>query len=161
MKIDRGVVRDGGDRPRARFAPTGTLFVGLALASLAAAVTAAGCGGGGNMNVKVDGGGGGGGGGGATGSGGSTGGGAGGSQGGSGGGGGSTNTDGGGVVDVGAPHIAIPAPYNRALVPGGGSAGGANHKVIMTIGQSPGGGNTVKKSAKYKFVGGLIGSTQK
>ena len=88
------------------------------------------------------------------------GGGSGGATGGSGGGGGSVD----GGVDappVFVPHVFIPGPYNRALVSGAVAATSAKYKVVATVGESPGGGNSVKKSAHYKFVGGLIGSTQR
>jgi hypothetical protein len=82
------------------------------------------------------------------------------------GGGGGTGGAGGSVKDAGAPdvfvaHRFVPGPYNRALVAGGASATSPLYHVVLTAGQSPGGGNTVKTSSNYRFVGGLIGSTQK
>jgi hypothetical protein len=82
------------------------------------------------------------------------------------GGGGGTGGAGGSVKDAGAPdvfvaHQFVPGPYNRALVAGGASATSLLYQVVLTAGQSPGGGNTVKTSSNYRFVGGLIGSTQK
>jgi hypothetical protein len=81
------------------------------------------------------------------------------------GGAGGGRADGGGAVDTGSdafvPHQFVPGPYNHALVPGGGYASSSIYKVIVTTGQSPGGGNSVKRSSRFRFVGGLIGSTQK
>jgi hypothetical protein len=124
---------------------------GTAGAMLIAVGFAAGCGGGGAGSGKDAGsdsagkGGNGGGGGGQT---------------------GGTGGAGGSAKDAGAPdvfvaHQFVPGPYNRALVAGGASATSPLYQVVLTVGQSPGGGNTVKTSANYRFVGGLIGSTQK
>jgi hypothetical protein len=72
------------------------------------------------------------------------------------------------LTDAGAPdsatfvpHPFVPGPYNHALVPGGASSSSPLFRLVLTAGQSPGGGNSVKTSPKYRFVGGLIGSTQK
>jgi hypothetical protein len=94
------------------------------------------------------------------------------STGGSGGGGGHAAGSGGAggahLTDAGAPdsvtfvpHPFVPGPYNHALVPGGASSSSPLFKLVLTAGQSPGGGNSVKTSLKYRFVGGLVGSTQK
>jgi hypothetical protein len=53
-----------------------------------------------------------------------------------------------------APHT------GTSLVAGGVVASSANYRVIMTLGQSPG-GNATHSSANYMIVGGLVGATQK
>jgi hypothetical protein len=72
---------------------------------------------------------------------------------------GSKATD-GSVSDAFVAHDALAAPSGHALVPGGTSAESTSYFMIQSAGQSPG-GNTVRKSASYKMVGGLVGATQK
>jgi hypothetical protein len=55
---------------------------------------------------------------------------------------------------------ALAAPSGHSLVPGGTSSASASYFMIQSAGQSPG-GNTVRKSASYRMVGGLVGATQK
>jgi hypothetical protein len=61
-------------------------------------------------------------------------------------------------VDAFEPHKALPAPSGRAVVPGGSRMKSSSFRAVITAGQSPG-GNRVMKSANYRFVGGLVGST--
>jgi hypothetical protein len=57
-------------------------------------------------------------------------------------------------------HQAAPSPSSHALVPGGGTASSTSYRLVRTVGQSPG-VNRVMESSQYRYVGGLVGSTQK
>lgn len=61
-------------------------------------------------------------------------------------------------VDAFEPHKALPAPSGRAVVAGGSRMKSSSYRAVVTAGQPPG-GNRVMKSANYRFVGGLVGST--
>jgi hypothetical protein len=54
----------------------------------------------------------------------------------------------------------VPAPSSRALAAGATISQSTTYRAIRTLGQPPG-GNTVRTSATYRSVGGLVGATQK
>jgi hypothetical protein len=54
----------------------------------------------------------------------------------------------------------VPAPSSRALAAGATISESASYRAIRTLGQSPG-SNTVRSSATYRSIGGLVGATQR
>ena len=63
-------------------------------------------------------------------------------------------------ADAFVPVTYIPGPSGNALVPGGTTSSSSKYMVVRTAGQSPG-GNSVRESSLYRFIGGVVGSTQK
>jgi hypothetical protein len=60
--------------------------------------------------------------------------------------------------DAFVPHVPLPAPSGRTITAGGSWMESPVFRAVVTAGQTPG-GNRVMKSANYRFVGGLVGST--
>lgn len=63
-------------------------------------------------------------------------------------------------ADAFVPVTYTPGPSGNALVPGGTTSSSSKYMVVRTAGQSPG-GNRVRESTLYRFIGGVVGSTQK
>jgi hypothetical protein len=57
-------------------------------------------------------------------------------------------------------HQFTTTPSNRAVVPGGSTASSTRYRVIKTSGRSPG-ASGVMESPRYRYVGGLVGATQR
>jgi hypothetical protein len=63
-------------------------------------------------------------------------------------------------ADIFVPVNYTPSPSGRSMVPSGVVSSSAHYTVVRTLGQSPG-GNRVHESPHYRFIGGLVGATQK